>query len=57
MQDSSVFCRNELFPIDGKVHKALGVLKKFDPEMHCDRLHDLQRNTKKYINYETFIFV
>ena len=39
-------------PIDAKVHKALGVLKKFDPEMHCDRLHELYRETQqKYINY------
>ena len=28
-------------PIDAQMHKSLGELKGFDPEMHCDRLHDL----------------
>ena len=39
-------------PIDAKVHEALGKLKGFDPEMHCNRLHELYRETQqKYINY------
>ena len=39
-------------PIDAQVHRALGVLKKFDPDLHCDRLQDLYKDTqKKYINY------
>ena len=39
-------------PIDAQMHKSLGELKGFDPEMHCDRLHDLYRETQqKYINY------
>ena len=39
-------------PIDAKVHRALGILKKFDPELHCNRLQDLYQDTqKKYIQY------
>ena len=39
-------------PIDAKVHRALGILKKFDPELHCNRLQDLYQDTqKKYIEY------
>ena len=39
-------------PIDAKVHRALGILKKFDPELHCNRLQDLYKDTQqKYINY------
>lgn len=39
-------------PIDAQMHRSLGILKKFDPDMHCDRLQELYRETQqKYINY------
>ena len=39
-------------PIDAQVHRALGKMKMFDPELHCDRLQDLYKDTQqKYINY------
>ncbi len=39
-------------PIDAQMHRSLGKLKGFDPEMHCDRLQELYRETQqKYINY------
>ena len=39
-------------PIDAQVHRALGKMKMFDPELHCDRLQELYKETqKKYIKY------
>ena len=39
-------------PIDAQMHRSLGVLKKFDPDLHCNKLHDLYKETQqKYINY------
>jgi len=39
-------------PIDAKLHRALGVLKEFDPDTHCDRLDQLYKDTQqKYIIY------
>ena len=39
-------------PIDAKMHRSLGILKKFDPDLHCERLRELYKETeKKYISY------